>query len=635
MAAPAVKVEVEFAPPTWTDISAYVRLSSPFTATGGRSDTDERVPPGRLSGLTLRNTDGRFTVGNASGAYYPNVTSGKRVRYSVQNPVGGAWVVRWTGYVDGWPMWWEAGRALVSVSATDALQQIQTPLPEGRWLDYVHTDATYYWPFTDNRADRVHAESGSITYGFGGPDMSPKSAVVVPVPTDPGPAGDPRPLPVTTATVSCAWTAPVVASGAPLSGTAHTSWAMTCLFKASTPTVGYPIHAYVPGTFVNMAGVHTTVDGHLRVGLYAGGSWINYGSASVNICDGRWWWLTLRGITDDGYTASAVAYPCEDPASITTAVVSGVGANSAMFSDAITLNVGEYPATLGHVSWGYDSWDSSSDLPEAFVGLATDSLAGFGTMFNTLSDFDVTVVEPGGRSYLYTRPIPGTLTDMWAQAEDVDGGVTHAMPDGTVRYLSGAYKDLPLGGSATPALDLDATTVQSLRAEMDRLKMCNDITVVCKAQGVGGDVDQERAVSTDSGSITASGRHAKTHEAYGNRYSGGAATIAAELLAPTEAPRIPEVEVNALTLPAATQSALLSGGYAGGPLNVWDLLTVTDMPAQGSFPDWLGRIEGWTETIGAAVWSVKFNTTYSGAVTPTGLYPATDLYPDTTLYPEV
>lgn len=115
MAAPTVKVEIEFSAGSWTDVSTYSRLSS-LSITVGRSDTDQRVQPGRLSGLVLKNNDGRFTVGNAAGAYYPNVASGKRVRVSIKDPVSLSYVPRFVGRIDGWPISWRATAKSASVN---------------------------------------------------------------------------------------------------------------------------------------------------------------------------------------------------------------------------------------------------------------------------------------------------------------------------------------------------------------------------------------------------------------------------------------------------------------------------------------------------------------------------------------
>jgi hypothetical protein len=72
----------------WTDISAYLDVQAGVKINRGRSDEFSDVSPGSM-GLTLKNADGRFTMGQTSGPYYPNVVPGKRIRYGLMWPGGG------------------------------------------------------------------------------------------------------------------------------------------------------------------------------------------------------------------------------------------------------------------------------------------------------------------------------------------------------------------------------------------------------------------------------------------------------------------------------------------------------------------------------------------------------------------
>lgn len=131
MPVPFVRVEVGFdsAPDDpnqqWTDISADVRLADGIRMSRGRADEFDNVEPGRLS-LTLDNTSGDYTYGNASGANYPNVLPGKRIRVSTSVDAGMSWLPRWDGYVDGWPAEWANGvtqQPRVRITATDRLSR--------------------------------------------------------------------------------------------------------------------------------------------------------------------------------------------------------------------------------------------------------------------------------------------------------------------------------------------------------------------------------------------------------------------------------------------------------------------------------------------------------------------------------
>lgn len=60
------------ASPVWTDITPYVDLVAGISIGRGTQDEMSETQPGTCS-LTLDNSDGRFSPGRASGAYYPNV----------------------------------------------------------------------------------------------------------------------------------------------------------------------------------------------------------------------------------------------------------------------------------------------------------------------------------------------------------------------------------------------------------------------------------------------------------------------------------------------------------------------------------------------------------------------------------
>lgn len=82
---PTLTLEVAFGDnpfatsPTWTDISSYVQTVS---VDRGRKDELAQFSTGTAT-FKLKNNDRRFDPEYASGAYYPNVTLRKRVRFSV------------------------------------------------------------------------------------------------------------------------------------------------------------------------------------------------------------------------------------------------------------------------------------------------------------------------------------------------------------------------------------------------------------------------------------------------------------------------------------------------------------------------------------------------------------------------
>src|ERR1700756_2595512 len=106
---------------TWTDITKYVMVRDPITISPfGRTDESSSMQAGQMT-LTLKNTDGRFTPNNASGAYYPYIQLNTRLRLSVndQSTTGVTYVgYRFWGEVSEWPPVWDISQRDVSETIT-------------------------------------------------------------------------------------------------------------------------------------------------------------------------------------------------------------------------------------------------------------------------------------------------------------------------------------------------------------------------------------------------------------------------------------------------------------------------------------------------------------------------------------
>lgn len=99
MTIPQVKIECEFTPSTWTDVTAFWRRVDGLSITRGRPGLNQPCPPGQCS-FTLRNDAGTFTPGISAYALARWVPV--RVSASVD---GVAWYRRFTGFVEsGWPV---------------------------------------------------------------------------------------------------------------------------------------------------------------------------------------------------------------------------------------------------------------------------------------------------------------------------------------------------------------------------------------------------------------------------------------------------------------------------------------------------------------------------------------------------
>jgi hypothetical protein len=70
------------ASPVWTDITQFVDLGAGVNISRGASDELSETQPGTCM-LTLDNSDGRFSPGRATGAYYPNIKKNVPIRIRV------------------------------------------------------------------------------------------------------------------------------------------------------------------------------------------------------------------------------------------------------------------------------------------------------------------------------------------------------------------------------------------------------------------------------------------------------------------------------------------------------------------------------------------------------------------------
>lgn len=110
--------------PTWTEVTNRVRTDPGTNITTWRSEELSEAQPNQCS-LVLRNDDGRFTPGNTSSIYYPNVRRGRRLK--VVSTLGGVDYVRFLGYIDDWRPQWTAGVSRVNdctISATSRMARL-------------------------------------------------------------------------------------------------------------------------------------------------------------------------------------------------------------------------------------------------------------------------------------------------------------------------------------------------------------------------------------------------------------------------------------------------------------------------------------------------------------------------------
>lgn len=130
---------------TWTDITAYLRLSDGINLTRGRQDETGQVGAGTLV-MSLNNRDGRFTPDNTSGAYYPNV----KLRRPIRVQVDGTDV--WTGYVESWGEGWNRGiQPFVRVQASDLMARLSARTMRALTVEeQAYDDPVLLYPLNDS-----------------------------------------------------------------------------------------------------------------------------------------------------------------------------------------------------------------------------------------------------------------------------------------------------------------------------------------------------------------------------------------------------------------------------------------------------------------------------------------------------
>lgn len=170
MSAVDSKVEIEFTPGVWTDVSSWVES---WENQCGRSYEFDEVEAGTAS-FTLNNSDGRFTPGRPASPYYPNIKPRRKVRMSMSTNGGSSWTVMFYGAIENWPVTVEQGTSSVAVTATDALGILGRKRFDRPYLHelILGCKPKWYWPLNDptgsTEAKSVTAEGAVLRATAGG-----------------------------------------------------------------------------------------------------------------------------------------------------------------------------------------------------------------------------------------------------------------------------------------------------------------------------------------------------------------------------------------------------------------------------------------------------------------------------------
>lgn len=588
---PDTKVEIAFnagfrtasASYVWTDVSDYAELSDGVDIGYGRADELSTADANSLT-VSLDNTDGRFTWGNAASPYYPNIKIGKPIRVTVTLPTSGT-VTRYTGFVNEWPTEWPTGgqeyaKAVVSAASRLSRLGLNSPFKSVVEETVLPTAPLAYW-ICNEPSGATFANDSS---GNHAPDLAKHSASGVTFGNATGPSTDGY--------------AALSLNGGTVRGS-HP----TVVTDAPGEVVGIGMFVRVDPAAVTLATIFTwSAAGGYEAFIRIGGT----GSVTTPLTSASLTGPTLDDdathhifltVADDGVNIDIELYVdgvLEDTASLF--------GGAADFFQASTLRVGssDFVGTIAHVTV-YDVAPSAAEIAAiaeagltGFEGDTTDERldryaewAGIPAAEVTSSASAVTLdhIDSNGVQ----------AVEMMRRVESAEAGVLHDARDGklTLRARSARY-----GASVAVTLDASSERVGlDYVPKVDRSALAN--------VGTGQNAD---------GTVTASYDDADSREEYGDAaYSvETAAQDAGEPLARVSwhinsyaepRPRAPQVTIDLLPYLAEASDTLASILA----LDIGSKVRLSNLPSQAPATTADYFVEGYAENIGDFSWSMTLN----------------------------
>lgn len=550
-----IKVEVAFdsnfstpaASRTWTDISTFVRYDPGVGITWGRSGALQMSEPSVMS-LTLKNADGRFTPGNVSSPYYPNVKLDRPIRVTV-TPAGGTPSVRFTGYINEWPIAWPAIAATyaeVTISAVSRTGRLG--LRNAMWSMIVEnalaTSAATIYPLFDP-AGSTSAEDVS------GNDVTPLAE------TGSGVA------------LTFGWNGIEFAGGKFLTGA-------SAVVLADTPAVSFAVtfSTTVPSAATLWGACSLTA---LQMATYA---------------DGRPHRLVVTRSSGGTVTAKVDNTAITAPTLGTSVpMVAGNGFTGTLRD----LCYWTSELSSGAVTDDYTAFNGA-------YGEASDAtlerIAGYAGVPSAEVDADAGVVLMGG---VDTSGM--SAVDALRVVETTEGGILIDARDGDLRLIGRRARY-----HSTSSLTLNVATGEvapGYSPTLDRALLRNDVTGTNAASSVGsidaGATVSRRAVNQSSiDEYGSAGSSIEVAAASSDEPYSAASWIVANFGEPS--PRAPSLGVNILRLTPSRQQDVLAR-FVG------DRITVTNRPTQDAGPEADFFVEGgeeaWSPTRASLTWNVS------------------------------
>ena len=562
---------------TWTDVSAYVELADGINVTWGRGDERSTADANTLS-LTLDNSDGRFTAARTTSPYYPNVLLYKPIRV-LADPVDGAEMPLFTGYINAWPVAWEDtdAYAKVSVSASSRLARLGL---NAQWRSlveetYLYDSPVAYYPLGDPEGSTLAA------------DVSGLGAAPLPL------VGDPA-VPVVFGTATGPGTDDLTAAtfaGGQYLGNAFNDSAVSFssqtaglfFLRNGTPASNETLAFWGAGSelhlFLNTSGKVQFTQVGVRTGLIF--------QSSTNVCDGA---IHHAALTIDGTAGRVRLYvdgvlQVEDtnlwgPQTVGNFKVgeelTGVLAHVARFPTELTA-----ARVLAHATAGLTG----------HVGETTDARFD---RYALLADIPTTEVnsEAGSTTVVHIDTTGGNVVDLLRQVEATEAGVMFDALDGTLTLHNRAHRY-----TSPSVLTLDFAKHEvgaDYSPRLDPTALANDITVI-------GPTTSAHVVDTTS--IDAYGI-ATTSSATASQDINEPVNLAswAKHKYAQPKPRVPALTVDALAQVGKTVTCAQVMAVTVG-----DKITVANHPQQAALSITDYFVEGGSFTIGPEKFEITWN----------------------------
>lgn len=615
---------------TWADLSDYVEWQHPLTIVRGRTDTQDTVQPGRLTGVVLDNTDGRFTAGRTDGPYGRRFGLGTPVFvWARETSAAAYWECQFAGRIDALPLRWtdNGSRSVVTLSASDILADwVRADWSRGEsYLAWAYrTGAAYssqpvlaHWELTDVTPDGAVSTDGAYTLAR--ESLAPAESAGSAHPTDGQPSlrfeaeGSGRLV------------------GAVPAGSLTGWWLSAWVRMPGSASTAYADERFLPilvtGSSGEAVAIHPCSDGRLAAtwvdsGGTATDQTYTYGPWGEGLADGQWHLVTVAGSVNGANEVLGIGI---DGA---TTQASSATLGYALGGAPVSIAVGPSPTSGGvadefeiaHVMFGETShvgpvnglqtyqMEEQRGLP---AGEQLSRAARYGRI-----PYPGALWAPAGTT-ADCGPIPLTLTPIEAvrriEATNYPGGVLYANRYGGLLYHPAADVYATTVRMTLAAEDVDAMTVA-----VDRAGLVNRATVtnvgrsdprLADAALLQTEVRVEYEVSDEasiSGQRAVESVELTRYEERGvtdarARY-GVLARTAARLLRPDPRPRVPEISLDARTLPtAALRLDVLK-------LDLFDWLDVTTPDGDRL----LLRVEGLTISSGARSWGVAMACSRAG-----------------------